>query len=143
MKNSALILDSSVIAKWFFPEENNSIALAIKDKFLSNSVSIVIPLLLFYEINNILKTSAQSFRIDAKEALEVYKAFLKLNFIVYSSEILMVKTLENALKFNISSYDASYVALAEYLQIYFLTADQKLLNKVSSKFIADLNDFTV
>lgn len=143
MNKTTLILDSSVIAKWFLPEADNDKAMVLKDKFIENTISIAVPLLLFYEINNILKTSTQSLRIDAQVAAEVYKAFLKLDFIVYSTESLMISSLEIALKFNISSYDASYIALAEHLKVMFLTFDRKLLNKVTSKYILDIKDYSI
>jgi len=139
--NTALVLDSSVIAKWFFPEDDAQKAIKIKEKFTDNSISVAVPLLLYYEINNILKTAVKAFRIDKNEAIKVYKAFLNLHFVAYSSELLMEKTLENALKFDISSYDASYTALAEYLQIPFVTADKKLLNKISGEFVCNLQDY--
>jgi len=136
-----IILDSSVIAKWFFPEESGQLALKIKDDFTTNVTSISAPLLLYWEINNLLKTATKRSRITAKSAVSVYEAFLKLNFIVYSSEELMAKTLKIAIRFDISSYDASYVALAEYLQKPFFTADQKLLSKVISNFVFDLKSY--
>jgi len=136
-----IILDSSVIAKWFFPEESGQLALKIKDDFTTNVTSISAPLLLYWEINNLLKTATKRSRITAKSAVSVYEAFLKLNFIVYSSEELMTKTLKIAIRFDISSYDASYVALAEYLQKPFFTADQKLLSKVISNFVFDLKSY--
>ncbi len=142
MNNTTLILDSSVIAKWFFPEDDNKNALAIKDKFTQNKISLAIPILLYYEINNLLKTAVKSFRIDVNDSIRVYKAFLKLNFIAYSSEILLEKTLGSALKYDISSYDASYIALSEYLQVPFVTADQKLINKVSNKLVINLKDYS-
>lgn len=141
MKNTTLILDSSVIAKWFFPEEDSEKALQIKEKFVNNEISIAVPLLLCYEVNNILRTAVKAFRIDIKDAIDVYNAFLKLNFIVYSSQSLMTKTLETALKFDISSYDASYISLSEYLNTTFLTADQKLLRKVSSTSAVDIRSY--
>ncbi len=141
MTKTTLILDSSVIAKWFFPENDSKNALLIKEKFTSNEVSLGIPILLYYEINNLLRTAVKTFRIDAKDASEAYKAFLNLHFVSYSSELLLERTLEIALKFGISSYDASYIALSEYLQVKFLTADQKLLNKVTNKFIINLKDY--
>ncbi len=141
--NTTLILDSSVIAKWFFSEENSTKALKIKDKFAENSISIAIPLLLYYEVNNILKTAVKSFRVDADEAKEVYGSFLQLNFVAYSSESILENTLKIALDYDISAYDASYIALAEYLQIPFLTADRKLLNKISSKLVINLDDYQI
>jgi predicted nucleic acid-binding protein len=139
--NTTVILDSSVIAKWFFSEVDTDKALEIKEKFTNNSISIAVPVLLYYEINNILKIAVNSFRIDPKEAVKVYNAFLKLNFITYSSELIMRKTLEIAMKFDISSYDAAYIALAEYLQIPFLTADRKLLDKVTIKLVQNIKNY--
>ena len=141
MTTADIILDSSVIAKWFFPEESGQLALKIKDDFTTNVTSISAPLLLYWEINNLLKTATKRSRITAKSAVSVYEAFLKLNFIVYSSEELMAETLKIAIRFDISSYDASYVALAEYLQKPFFTADQKLLSKVISNFVFDLKSY--
>ena len=141
MSKSTIILDSSVIAKWFFPEEDSDIALGIKERFASGKLSITIPVLLYYEINNILRTGAKFARINSNDILKTYQSFLNLNFIAYSTADLLVKTLEIALKYDISSYDASYIALAEHLQIPFLTADQKLINKVTSKYIFNLKNY--
>lgn len=141
MKASGVILDSSVVAKWFFPEEHSEEALRVKDDFASNAITLSVPLLLYYEINNLLKTATKSFRINANNALSVYEAFLKLDFIVYSSENLMTKALKKAIEFDISSYDASYIVLADYLEKPLYTADQKLLSKVKSKFIFDIKSY--
>jgi predicted nucleic acid-binding protein len=141
VNNITLILDSSVIAKWFFPEKDSEKALLIKEKFVNNDISIAIPLLLYYEVNNILRTAVKTYRIDVKDAIDVYNAFLKLDFIVYSSRLLMTNTLETALKFDISSYDASYIALSEYLKAHFLTADQKLLQKVPNTSAVNIKDY--
>ena len=53
------------------------------------------------------------------------------------------EALDIAMKYDISSYDASYVALAEYLKKPFFTADDKLLKKVKSKFVFGLSDYPV
>ncbi len=137
------ILDSSIVAKWFLPEEGSEKALTIKDKFANNEISVAAPVLLYYEMNNILKTAVKMYRIDSKDAIKAFGALLQLNFVVYSSTHLFEMTLHTALRYDITSYDASYVALAEELQIPFLTADQKLLKKVESKFVLDLQSFEV
>jgi predicted nucleic acid-binding protein len=143
VKNTTLILDSSVIAKWFFPENESEKALDIKENFTNNTLSIVTPILLYYEINNLLKTAIKMFRINSNDAIKAYNAFLKLELISYSSESLLEKTLEIALQYDISSYDASYIALANHLQVPFLTSDKKLLNKVKNKFVIDLKKYEV
>src|ERR1051326_6391789 len=119
--NISCILDSSVIAKWFFPEEDSKKALILKEKFVNGSISIAAPVLLYYEINNLLKTAAKKFHIKNTDIEDVYQAFLKLNFTLYSSQDLMIQSLKTAVKFDISSYDASYLTLAEYLETPFIT----------------------
>src|SRR3990167_731214 len=141
MSNTAIILDSSVIAKWFFTEENSKLALRIKNDFSEGLISIAAPLLLYYEINNLLKTAVKSFRVDPHEALGVYNAFLELDIILYSSEELMRHTLKIAIDRDLSSYDASYVALADHLNMPFYTSDTRLIKKADNKLVLNLMDY--
>ena len=139
-----LILDSSVIAKWFFPnEEESDIALKIKEDFVNKKITISAPTLLFYEVNNILKTAVKSLRIKKEKAIRAYRGFLDLGIIVYSSEELLENTLDKAMNLDLSSYDASYIILADYLKAPFFTADKKLLSKVKSKFTFNLEEYPI
>lgn len=136
-----IILDSSVVAKWFFPsEEDGEIALKIRDLFLSKEISISVPVLIYYEINNLIRTAIKSLRISEKLAKRAYQGFLELDLIAYSSRELMEMALEKAVSLDISSYDASYLALSEYLKIPFITADQKLVNKAKTDLIQNLKN---
>lgn len=141
-KLTNIILDSSVIAKWFFPaEENSEIALAIKDRFIAKDIMIHAPTLLFYEMNNLIRSAIKSLRVNEEIATLAYQGFLELDLIVYSSKALMKTTLEKAISLEISSYDAAYIALAEYLQIPVYTVDQKLLARTVGKLVKDLKDY--
>ena len=137
-----IILDSSVVAKWFFPaEEDSKIAIVIKDLFVSKNISISAPLLLCYEINNLIRTAVKSLRINKDLAKDAYQGFLELDIVYYSSTELMGSTLDKAIMFDISSYDAAYIALSEYLNIPFYTADHKLLQKNTGDLVKDLREF--
>ena len=139
-----LILDSSVIAKWFFPDEEESdIALKIRENFVNKKITISAPTLLFYEVNNILKTAVKSLRIKKEKAVRAYRGFLDLGIIVYSSEELLENTLDKAMNLDLSSYDASYIVLADYLKAPFFTADKKLLSKAKSKFTFSLEEYPI
>lgn len=138
-KPTNIILDSSVIAKWFFPsEEDGEIALKLRDLFLSKEISISAPTLIYYEINNLIRSAVKSLRINEKLAKEAYFGFLELDLIIYSSKELMELALEKAISLDISSYDASYLTLAEYLKIPLITADQKLIGKAKGDLIQNL-----
>lgn len=143
-KHINIILDSSVIAKWFFPsEEDSEIALKIRDQFLSKEIAISVPVLIYYEINNLIQSSIKSLRINKKLAKEAYSGFLELDLIAYSSKELMELALEKAISLEISSYDASYLALAEHLKIPLVTADQKLIDKAKSDLAWNLKTFEI
>lgn len=134
-----IILDCSVVAKWFFPsEEDGKVALKIRDLFLSKKISISVPVLIYYEINNLIRTAIKSLRINEKLAKEAYQGFLELDLIAYSSKELMEMALEKAVSIDVSSYDASYLALAEYLKIPLITADQKLIDKAKTDLVQNL-----
>ncbi|OGD87297.1 hypothetical protein A2164_04040 [Candidatus Curtissbacteria bacterium RBG_13_35_7] len=138
----SIVVDSSVIAKWFFPDEQESdLALQIKEDYIKGDLLISAPLLIYYEINNLLKTSVKSMRINRKKAFAAYNGFLNLDFIVYSQKNLLEQALEMAIKLDISSYDASYIVLAEYLQSPFFTADQKLYIRAKSKYVKKLQEY--
>lgn len=125
-----IIIDSSIAIKWYLPDETDDKALKIASGFRNKSILIAIPILFFYEMGNILKTTSKNLRINGKDATAAFKSLLRLDFIAYSSKELLKATLEKSIDLDLSFYDASYIALAEYLQIPFYTADLKLLKKV-------------
>lgn len=140
----SIVLDTSVIAKWFFPSETESnVALKIKEDFVKKRIIICVPVLIYYEIANILKTAVKSFRIKKTDARLAFKSFLNLEFVVYSSKQMLNLSLEEAIKVDISAYDAQYVVLAQLLNYPFYTSDKKLLLKTKSVLIRDLNDYSI
>lgn len=137
-----LIIDASVVAKWLLEDEQeNPQALKIKNDFLDNKVTISVPIFLYYEVNNLLRSATLSKRMNPEKAVKAYQGFLDLGFIVYSSKELLTATLKKAFDMDISSYDASYIALAQYLQVPFYTADEKLVKKASTSLIKVLDDY--
>lgn len=139
--NKSILIDASVVAKWLLPDEEDLIADSIKEDFAKRIIAISVPAFIFYEINNLLKSAVLSGRINAKDAIRLYGDFLDFEFTVYWSRQLLKAALEKALEFNISSYDAGYVVLAEYLQVPFYTADEKLVKKASSKLVKPLENY--
>jgi predicted nucleic acid-binding protein len=50
MEKETLVLDASVIVKWFCEEEYTDIALRLRDRFFVGELTIVVPELMFYEV---------------------------------------------------------------------------------------------
>ncbi len=136
-----IMIDSSVVVKWYLPDEHDIKALKIKSDFADGNILISVPVLFFYEVNNILRTTSKSFRIAKENSIRAYQNLLELNFITYSSKELFNAALEEALTLDITSYDASYIVLSQYLQIPFYTADGKLIAKAQSEQVKSLEEY--
>ncbi len=50
-----MILDASVVAKWFLEEEFTETALRLRDEYAEERIDITLPDLLLYEIANVLR----------------------------------------------------------------------------------------
>lgn len=130
-----VIVDASVAMKWFVKdEENRSQALYLLKQFKLEEINFIIPDLLFYEVANAFKTFVRAKRITLTAGNKYIKRLLELNLLIVYSSTLIGPALKLAHKFDISVYDASYLALAKSQKIPFYSADEKLLNKIPSGF---------
>lgn len=122
------ILDASVVVKWFVEEEGNEIALAIREKFWKKDIDIIVPDLLLYEISNALKHNPKFNEKDVKDAVESL-INMGIRILIPSLDIFK-KAIDIAFSYEITLYDAYYVALSDELKIPFITADKKLFDKI-------------
>lgn len=137
-----IIIDASVITKWYLADEQErEAALSIQDDFIHGKIAIILPQITLYEISNFFRSSAKRLRIDKNLAAKTYKEFIEADFLFFKDSNLLTLILEQAIELDISSYDASYVVLSEYLQIPFFTADKKLLLKAQGKYVHHLKDY--
>jgi len=123
-----LVIDASVVVKWFIEEHDSDKAILLRDKFIEGNVKIYIPSLLYFEVLNALKYSQlfePSELNDAGESLENYG--LKVVTIKNELRKHMVKV---ALDYELSIYDASYLGLSIGLGKLFCTADAKIIRKL-------------
>jgi len=128
-----LVLDASVALKWFFQEKNSDLAEILLKQIKKDEIKVFVPQIFFFELVNAVKTKAKS---TPKDVLEVInKIFsLKLNSEKINRELL-AKANFYAQKYDLTIYDASYLALARALEINFITADEKLRGEVKLKLI--------
>lgn len=134
-----IVLDASVALKWFFKERDSTFADEILLEFKKGNLQIFVPQIFFFEIVNAVKTKAKS---THSEGLEVIDKLFSLNFLTEKVDpVLLSKANYYAHKYNLSIYDASYIALAKIKKVVFLTADVKMVRKTGLKFVKSLKDF--
>lgn len=127
-----VVSDASVVVKWFIQEKESEKALKLRDMHVSGQLDIAAPELLFFEVLNALKSS----RLFSEEELKTAANSL-LNYRVELHPLnkqLAEKTVEIAVKTNLTIYDAAYVALAVELETVLYTADEKIVETAGEKY---------
>lgn len=125
-----IVLDASVIVKWFQKEEGSDRALLWEGQHVAAEETIAVPSLLFYEVANVLKNKGGVSIKEAEAALESLEK-LRLQIVEFSPSDLK-DVFSFARLYNISIYDAVYAILAEWLRCQLITADRKLQQKLKS-----------
>jgi predicted nucleic acid-binding protein len=135
-----IILDASVVIKWFSEEEYTEKALELRERIRYGEEQVIEPDLLLYELANALKHN-QHFEVqDVRDALtSVFD--MNIDIVTPLPDIIDV-AIKLAFEHTITVYDAFYIALAQETGLILITADKKLYERVPSlefvKFIGEL-----
>ena len=127
-----LVLDASVVVKWFNKEDYTDIALKLRNEFYEGRHELVVPDLLLLEVANALRYNNEITSDDAKGAVASLKD-MELSIVLPSLELIGM-SIEIAKAKNITVYDAIYVALAKLLDCKLVTADKELSEKAGKDF---------
>ena len=142
------VLDASVGIKLFIPEDYSTQAEALFSPLAGGPrTEMVVPDLFYAECANILWKHVRRFGYSGSDSRKDIIELKSLDLKVVSTAFLMPRALDLAVKWEITAYDACYLALAEELKAPLITADLKLLKRlkggqVSLKWIGDLSDGT-
>jgi len=123
MEKQTQIVDASIIVKWFTEEEFTDKALELKESQISESVEIVVPEIIFSEVINALRYK----KFDENALIEANKTLWNMGFkIERATEFLINKAIALAKKYDLTIYDALYIALAHLHGAPLITADSSL-----------------
>ncbi|MBS7650267.1 type II toxin-antitoxin system VapC family toxin [Candidatus Bathyarchaeota archaeon] len=126
---NTIVLDASVVAKWYIAEDAFEKAIQIRDAYLSGKLSVYSPTLLIYEIGNIL-TRHPSF--TSEDSAAAFKSLLDLglNLKDFTEPQILEKSFGISRQLQVTFYDATYVALAKEYDAKLITADEGLHNRI-------------
>ena len=127
-----LVIDASILVKWYVNEADSDKALVLRDKHVNGELDLAAPFLIIYETLNTLKYADL---FSGRELKDIAVSIQNYDILMYSLEGKTADlTLEVAEKNNITIYDSSYVGLAMNLGTEFITADQKLIDKLTGDY---------
>lgn len=119
-----LVLDASVILKWFVGEDEPGFrqARTVRGQYEAGGLLVVVPSLMFLEVVNI---AGRRWSWGEPQLLELAGALDDLDFDVAEPELRSVATWTAR---GLTAYDSTYVALAEERGVHLLTDDRQILH---------------
>jgi predicted nucleic acid-binding protein len=118
-----IVLDSSVVVKWFSTETKSVEALKLLDSHIQGTVELTISEILICEIGNALRYKPDYDIQKWKTALaQLYNLHMNLTHL---TEDLASRTGEIAYEGKVTFYDALPVAIAENRKTICITADEE------------------
>ncbi len=136
-----LAVDASVLVKWYAPEKEENLEQTRQlYKAIQNfEIRAITSDLLIFELGNALLKGK---RHKAPEVQEALSAFFQTSVeLIPTDPLLIDKAVEIAERYQLTVYDAIYVALAKRFGCQLLTANPRCHSKVENGTIFLLKDF--
>lgn len=142
--NGVYILDTSVVVKWFSSKEEKDVdkACKLRELHLNQTLTFVVPELLYYELGNALRYNPNFTSRDVIVAMEsVFKLGLETRKIDFE---LTRDAVALAYRLDITTYDACFLSLAQRLNASLITADYSFFKKAkSSNLVTALSEMGI
>jgi predicted nucleic acid-binding protein len=124
---SLVVVDASVVLKWFFPETHSDAA----RRLLTAAHQYMAPDLLFPEVGNAVWKRVRRGELNRDEGQQLIGDLTNVAVETIATRGLIGDACAIAMATGQTVYDSTYLALAVRLDTQVVTADQRLQNAVS------------
>jgi predicted nucleic acid-binding protein len=133
---NVFVVDASVAAKWVLPGEEpfRDEALLLLKEWLDSKIRLLVPDFFWVELTNVLWKAVRRGRCAKETALAALAALLDCPIPTIPSLNLLNSALQKGVLYGRSVYDCIYLVLALEAKAHLLTADEKLVNALASRF---------
>ena len=139
-----IILDSSVVFKWYYIKNESGVETArgLYEIAVSRYFHILTPELLLYEVINTFKSRTE---IDTALLEEILKELFHTLIFIKLDSADYINAYDISRRTNNSIYDSIYIAISKKYMAPFITADRKLYESLKSYDynIVMLDDFLI
>ena len=141
MRGQRLVVDTSVIIKWYRQEEVDAdAALAIRSAYLAGDVQLVGPDLALTEFANVMRYMKDLNTEQVQQAVDSLFA-MRLTWLTPTAAVLK-RAAAIAREHETPVYDAVFAAVAEELSALYVTADERFVKRVPDlDFVRSLAGF--
>ena len=127
-----IVADASVLVKSFLLDESPCPgAELLMNDVARRRVALLEPPFVVQEMVSALARAVRRGRIGGEDASRAVELLLAIRVVTISAELLAVDMADIAMRYGISAYDASYVALADRFGSELFTADERLIAALS------------
>lgn len=135
-----IVIDASVVAKWFNNESFTDKALKVRKAFIEGQIELCAPEHLLYEVGNSIWKNKT---LSTKDCIQAVDDLMNMSIELTRLDSTMAfRAMKSARELLISYYDALYVQLSIDRLVPLLSADEKLLSKAEGTTNAmHLRDF--
>jgi predicted nucleic acid-binding protein len=128
------VLDTSVALKWVLPEPDSDKAIRLRDEYHAAVHELVSPDLFSIEVLHGLTRAERRRRIQPGDGWPLWQSVLADLPVLRSHVPLLKRAYEISSAEQLGVYDCLYVSLAEREGCQFVTADDKLVKKLQTRF---------
>lgn len=126
-----IVVDASVVARWYVKEDWSHKALELRDDFRAGKLVLISPRLLLYQVANGLRYSPE---LSPEEISDAVDSLVGTQIGLTDFDIRQWRNaVKNALVFGISLYDSAYYTTAETYSLKLVTADKHFFRKMGGK----------
>jgi len=132
-----LVMDASVLIKFYVPEILSDRAERLLAKVEKQDIDLLVPDLIYLEAGNILWKKQRLKELTRSEVEEITDAVLSLPLKIETSKSLLPLAVNIAIAYGITVYDASYLSLAKVYETTLMTADRRLVDVLAKTDLKD------
>jgi predicted nucleic acid-binding protein len=133
--NRGWVVDANVGVKPYLPEDLSEVAQSLFQRARTGKRPIYVPDLFFNECANIFWKNVRRSKIESSHAQRSLRNLKDVNLFTVSSTVVILDALDLALEYDLTAYDATYVALSGKLGFPLVTADERLIGKIAKSDI--------
>jgi predicted nucleic acid-binding protein len=122
---TAIVVDASVVPKWFFPEPHDDFAGRLRTGY-----SLIAPAFVLVEVSNVLVQKLRRSEIAVQEAAEILERLGTLPMQLVEDGAHLREAMELAAEFHPSAYDCLYAAAALAHDCQVVTADREFYDNL-------------
>lgn len=121
-------VDASFAGAWVLADEASERSEAVLSATMAGTVQLIVPALWHFEMSNLVRSAVRRRRLTRDDAFAAVAALAAIPVVTASAPDAEAsrRMLHLALQFDLSSYDACYLELADRLRVPLRTLDEHL-----------------